>query len=74
MSAELVEGRVKWWNQAKGFGFLQMPGASLDIFMHANQLRKSGVIRAPIQGERFKFCVETGPKGAFAINLSPIEG
>jgi cold shock CspA family protein len=36
-----VSGIVKWFSKAKGFGFIQLPGGGLDIFVHANQLKKS---------------------------------
>lgn len=74
MSEEFVIGSTKWYNSTKGFGFFQLPGGGMDIFCHANQLRKSGINRVPNPGERFKFCIEQGPKGAFAVNISPIEG
>lgn len=74
MSDELVEGRCKWFNQTKGFGFLTMPGNALDVFLHANQLRKSGINHTPVEGERFKFCLNQGPKGSFATNISSAEG
>lgn len=74
MSEECVEGFCKWFNQTKGFGFFQLPGGGLDVFVHANQLRKSGINRTPVGGERFRFCIENGPKGQFATSISPVEG
>lgn len=62
-------GRVKWFNIPKGYGFIQTDGGSLDTFVHANQLRKSGIIRSLIKGEKVKCTVEQGPKGSFATNL-----
>lgn len=73
-TVQFVVANLKWFNASKGFGFLTMPGGGLDVFLHANQLRKSGIVRTPVEGERFKFCVEQGPKGAFATNISPVEG
>lgn len=69
MSADTVELSCKWFNSAKGFGFLQVPGGKLDVFVHANQLRKSGIIRSLIEGEKVKCTIEQGPKGSFATNL-----
>lgn len=69
MSDEVISGLVKWFNTTKGFGFLQRPEGGLDIFVHANQLRKSGITRALAEGEKVRFCVCQGPKGAFATNL-----
>lgn len=69
MSENTVEGTTKWFNTEKGFGFLQLPGGGLDIFIHANQLRKSGVTRSLVEGERVRFCVNQGPKGSFATDI-----
>lgn len=66
----LLQGTVKWFHAQKGFGFLQMPDGSLDIFCHANQLRKSGITRSLIEGEKVTFKLEQGPKGQFATNIS----
>lgn len=65
-----VAGKVKWFNQEKGFGFIQMPDGALDVFVHANQLRKSGIERSLIEGEKVRFQVGEGPRGAFAMNIS----
>lgn len=71
-----VTGSIKWFNATKGYGFFQLPdeAGSLDIFCHANQLRKSGINRTPVEGECFKFCVNQGPKGAFATDITVVEG
>lgn len=63
-------GVVKWFNQEKGFGFIQMPDGALDVFVHANQLRKSGIERSLIEGEKVRFQLGKGPRGAFAMNIS----
>lgn len=59
----------KWFNVSKGFGFLQLPGGGLDVFVHANQLRKSGIARPLIEGEKVYCCVEMGPKGQYATSI-----
>lgn len=70
MSDEYVDGQCKWFNHDKGFGFLQLPNGGLDVFVHANQLRKSGIERSLVEGERVRFQVSKGPRGAFAMNIS----
>lgn len=72
MTEELTTcgGVVKWFNQEKGFGFIQMPDGALDVFVHANQLRKSGIERSLIEGEKVRFQLGKGPRGAFAMNIS----
>lgn len=72
MSEEL-DGFCKWFNKEKGFGFIQLPDGGLDVFVHANQLRKSGIVRALEEGEKVKFVISKGPKGSFATNISFIK-
>lgn len=74
MSEEYVVGKIKWFDKEKGFGFIQMPGDGLDVFIHANQLRKSGINQTPADGENVRFVVSQGPKGAFATNISKVNG
>lgn len=74
MSDQLVEGRVKWFNKEKGFGFIQMPNGALDVFVHANQLRKSGLTFSLEEGEAVKFYMNSGDKGPFATNISKVSG
>ncbi len=65
---------VKWFNSTKGFGFLQGSVSGMDVFVHANQLRKSGINRSLVDGEKVRCSVETGPKGVFATNVALVEG
>lgn len=66
-------GNCKWYDKVKGFGFIQMPEGGLDVFVHANQLRKSGIERALEEGEKVKFVLGKGPKGSFATDISIIK-
>ena len=68
-----LSGVVKWFNNTKAFGFIELPGGGLDVFVHANQLRKSGIERALKEGEKVKFLTSKGPKGSFAVEISIIE-
>lgn len=63
-------GTIKWYNVEKGYGFLIVPGCSTDVFLHVKQLRNSGILGFPTEGEAFSCEVKTGPKGLFAVNLS----
>lgn len=69
---EFISGSCKWFNKEKGYGFLKMPGDGLDVFVHCNQLRKSGIDMALVEGEKIKFQIEDGPKGKFAVNISKV--
>lgn len=73
MSEEYITGCAKWFNKEKGFGFIQLPEGGMDVFVHANQLRKSGIERALQDGEKVKFVISKGPKGSFATNISFIK-
>lgn len=73
MSEEFLQSACKWYNKEKGFGFIQGLEGGLDVFVHANQLRKSGIERALEEGEKVKFVISKGPKGSFATNISLIK-
>jgi len=68
-----IQGRVKWFNTQKAFGFIELPGGGLDVFVHANQLRRSGIDRVLREGETVKFRTSKGPKGSFAVDISIVE-
>jgi len=63
-------GVCKWFCVNKGFGFVKMPNGHLDVFVHANQLRKSGITRSLNENEKVSFVIEHGPKGMFATNIT----
>jgi CspA family cold shock protein len=67
-----LTGVCKWFNNQKAFGFIELPGGGLDVFVHANQLRKSGIDRVLYEGEKVKFRTSKGPKGSFAVDISLI--
>ena len=67
---KLVTGSIKWYNTEKGYGFLVVEGYSTDIFLHAKKLKNSGILSNPVEGEIYECCVESGPKGLFATNLT----
>ena len=67
---DFIFGVCKWYNVEKAYGFIELPGGGVDVFVHANQLRKSGIDRPLKEGEKVKFLTSKGPKGSFAVEIS----
>jgi CxxC-x17-CxxC domain-containing protein len=63
-----VQGSVKWFNDAKGFGFIASD-AGEDVFVHFSAIGADG-FRSLAEGERVEFDLVTGPKGKQAANVS----
>ena len=66
----MVQGTVKWFNDAKGFGFIQADNGT-DVFVHFSQIQSSG-FKSLSEGDRVQFDVSDGPKGAQASNVCRI--
>lgn len=60
-------GNVKWFNEAKGFGFISQEGGE-DVFVHYSSIQGNG-FRTLADGERVEFEVTRGPKGLQATNV-----
>jgi CspA family cold shock protein len=65
-----VKGKVKWFNEKKGFGFLEQPGGA-DVFVHFSAIKASGFKTLP-EGAAVTFDVEQGQKGPQALNVEVI--
>ena len=70
MSEEKVTGTVKWFNDAKGFGFIEYEGGK-DVFVHHSAIVSEG-FRSLSEGDRVEFSIEQGPKGPSAGNVRTI--
>jgi CspA family cold shock protein len=66
----MAQGKVKWFNDAKGFGFLQQDGGP-DVFVHFTAIAAEG-FRTLAEGEKVEFEVRQGPKGLQAANVRKI--
>jgi CspA family cold shock protein len=63
-----INGKVKWFNQAKGYGFISRDDDSKDVFVHSSALKNAG-LSGLSEGEAITFDVEEGTKGPLAVNL-----
>ncbi len=64
-------GTVKWFNNAKGYGFILSDEKEEDIFVHYSGIAGDGY-RSLQEGQRVSFEVEEGPKGLSATNVTPL--
>lgn len=64
-------GVVKWFNDSKGFGFIQPEGGGDDVFAHFSAVQMEG-FRTLKQGSRVSYEVVQGPKGNLAQNIRPL--
>jgi len=65
-------GTVKWFNDAKGFGFIEPDGGGADVFAHFSAIQMDG-FRTLKQGSKVRFEVVQGPKGQLAQNIAAME-
>lgn len=68
----MATGTVKWFNEAKGFGFISPEDGSADVFVHFSALGGSG-FKTLAEGQAVSFQVENGPKGPQAAQVQ-LEG
>ncbi len=64
-----VSGTVKWFNEAKGFGFIEKDGGG-DVFAHFSEIQADG-FKTLAEGQRVTFQVTQGQKGDQASNIVP---
>jgi CspA family cold shock protein len=67
----MATGIVKWFSDAKGFGFIEPEGGGSDVFAHFSAVQMDG-FRTLRQGSRVSFDLVQGPKGDSAQNIRPL--
>ncbi|KAB0494458.1 cold shock domain-containing protein CspD [Pseudomonas moorei] len=68
MSGVKVSGKVKWFNNAKGYGFINEDGKSEDLFAHYSAIQMDGY-KTLKAGQAVVFEIIQGPKGLHAVNI-----
>ncbi len=66
----MVNGTVKWFNDSKGFGFLEQEGGD-DVFVHFSAIQGEG-FKSLSEGDKVTFEVTKGPKGLQAANVTRV--
>lgn len=68
----MATGTVKWFNDAKGFGFIEPDGGGTDVFAHFTAIAMEG-FKTLKQGARVTYEMSDGPKGPLALNIANLD-
>jgi CspA family cold shock protein len=66
---ERLKGTVKWFNNAKGYGFIGREDGGADVFVHYSAITSEGY-KSLQEGDQVEFEITQGPKGAQAANVT----
>jgi cold shock protein len=72
-SPEKLLGEVKWYNESRGFGFIEPKGGGPDVFMHVSALKKAGLSEIK-ERDPVRFRVETTKRGQQACDIELVIG
>jgi CspA family cold shock protein len=65
--ADRIQGKVKWFNNSKGYGFIEHDGG-VDVFVHFSAIQTEGY-KSLSEGDKVEFNIEDSPKGPQAANV-----
>lgn len=68
----MATGLVKWFNDAKGYGFIQQEGSEKDVFVHYTAISGDG-FKTLAEGQKVEFDLIDGPKGPQASNVMKVQ-
>jgi CspA family cold shock protein len=66
----MAQGKVKWFNDQKGYGFIEQEGGP-DVFVHHSGINASG-FKSLSEGDEVTFDIEQGQKGPSAVNVTVV--
>ena len=69
-AARMARGKVKWFNDAKGYGFIEQEGGE-DVFVHFSAIQMEG-FKTLAEGQEVEFEIKTGDKGLHAANVQRV--
>ena len=67
----MPKGRVKWFNDAKGYGFIEQPDGGEDVFVHFTAIAMEG-FKTLSEGQEVEFEIKQGDKGLQAANVTRV--
>ncbi len=67
-----LQGKVKWFNPSKGYGFVERDDKEKDVFIHISAVKEAGISKL-FENDKIEFELIDGPKGSSAGNLRKLD-